>query len=403
MISFAQAHPELAPEWAEPEGGHLPDKVSYGSNKKVRWRGKCGHEWTATVKNRGNGSGCPFCSGNRVLKGFNDLATAFPELAAEWSRKNSPLSPADVAVKANRKVWWRCRSCGQEWQARIADRTDGHGCPVCVGEKLAEGINDLAAQHPELAAEWGSANDPLTPFMVSSKSRRNVWWRCRACGYEWKAIIDSRVKGRKCPACDGRTVKPGYNDLKTLHPDLSLEWDVSRNGGMLPESVRASSMRAAFWKDRFGHRFRAKVSDRINGSGCPVCRAREKRALKANALKYYAGKAGAEIRFGSEDEIGIELEAYFPQQRASVEYSDLGQDKGRRRRYENAKNWLCLKSGIKLFRILEPGVEEFDNCICITLSDDSHEALSQALQAVFDMAGMDADVDIMRDMQEISG
>lgn len=403
MISFAQVHPELVPEWVEPESGCSPDKISYGSNKKVIWRGKCGHEWTATVKNRGNGSGCPYCSGNRILKGFNDLATAFPDLAAEWSQKNHPLFPSDVAVKANRKVWWRCKRCGQEWQARIADRTDGHGCPFCAGEKLIEGINDLAAQHPYLAAEWGEANAPLTPLMVSSKSRRNVWWKCSICGYEWRAIINSRVKGQKCPACEDRRVKPGYNDLKTLYPDLSQEWDVSGNGGVQPESVRASSMQTVFWKDRFGHRFRAKISERIKGSGCPICRAMEKQALKANALKYYAGKAGAEIRFGSEDEIGIELETYFPKQRVSVEYSNLVQNKGCRRRYENAKNWLCLKSGIKLFRILTPGVEEFNNCICITLSDDSYEALSQALQAVFDMAGLQVDVNIMRDMQWISG
>lgn len=403
MISFAQAHPELVPEWAEPEGGGVPDKVSYGSNRKVRWRGKCGHEWTATVKNRGNGSGCPFCSGNRILHGFNDLATAFPELAAEWSQKNDPLAPSDVAVKANRKVWWRCRSCGQEWQAKIADRTDGHGCPVCAGERLTAGINDLATRHPDLAAEWGEANAPLKPSMVWPKSRQNVWWRCRICGYEWRAVINSRVKGQKCPACEDRAVKPGHNDLKTLYPLLAAQWDVSGNGGVLPETVRASSMQTVFWKDSFGHRFRAKISDRIMGSGCPVCRAGEEQALKTNAIKYYAQKAGAEVRFGSDSEIGIALEAYFPKQRAAVEYSGPAQDKGRRRRYENAKNWLCLKSGIKLFRILPPGAEEFDNCICITLSDGSHEALRQALQAVFDMAGLYVDVDIMRDMRGISG
>lgn len=403
MVSFAQAHPELVPEWAEPDGGCRPDQVSYGSNRKIRWRGRCGHEWSATVKNRGNGSGCPFCSGNQILIGFNDLASVFPELAAEWSERNHPLYPSAVTVKANKKVWWHCRNCGQDWEARIADRTEGHGCPVCAGGKLAEGVNDLAAQHPELAAEWGEANGPLKPSMVWSKSRQNVWWKCHICGYEWRAVIDSRVKGQGCPACADRAVKPGYNDLKTLYPKLAAEWDVLRNGGVLPETVRASSMQTVFWKDSSGHRFRAKISDRITGSGCPVCRAREEQKLKARALEYYAGKAGAEIRLGSDSEIGIGLETYFPGQRTAVEYFSPAQKKGRKRRYENAKNWLCLKSRIKLFRILPPGAEEFDNCICITLTDDSVESLSAAIQAIFNMIRLPVDVDIRRDIKKISG
>lgn len=60
----------------------LPKDVSYGSNKKVWWRGECGHEWQASPHSRTgkNSPGCPYCSGNRVLAGFNDLASRFPEI-----------------------------------------------------------------------------------------------------------------------------------------------------------------------------------------------------------------------------------------------------------------------------------------------------------------------------------
>ncbi len=108
MISFASAHPELLSEWDSANTDCQPEKISYGSNRKVSWIGKCGHVWTATIKNRSNGSGCPFCSGNRVLPGFNDLQSQYPELAKEWSKKNEELSPSEVTVKANRKVWWEC-------------------------------------------------------------------------------------------------------------------------------------------------------------------------------------------------------------------------------------------------------------------------------------------------------
>ena len=75
--------PELASEWSE-ENEIKPTEVSIGSHKKAMWKCKLGHEWIATVKSRTiNRTGCPYCSHNKVLAGFNDLATVLPEVAAE--------------------------------------------------------------------------------------------------------------------------------------------------------------------------------------------------------------------------------------------------------------------------------------------------------------------------------
>lgn len=400
MKSFAEAYPELMDEWS-PNNEYQPEDISYGSNKKIIWNGKCGHTWEATAKNRRNGSGCPFCSGNKALKGFNDLTTLFPALAEEWSELNHPLLPSLVTVKANRKVWWRCRNCGQHWQARIADRTDGHGCPVCAGEKLVQGINDLFTEHPDIAVEWSDRNEKA-PTQVWSKSRENVWWKCSACGHEWSAVINSRVKGQKCPACTDRVVRKGYNDLKTVCPTLAAEWDYGSNGDLLPENILASSMRVAFWKCGCGHRWRSKISDRRAGTGCPNCEAREDIFTRLKAIAYYADKAGEKVLFGNDDVIGIELEVYLPESKAAIQFSNLSHYTGVRKRYENAKNWLCLNSGIKFFRILAPDSEEFDNCICITLTDDTIDILSAAIQTVFDMIRLPVDVDVWRDMGEIS-
>ena len=49
--------PELALEWSEENISLKPSMVGIGSQKKVIWKGKCGHEWSASVKNRVKGSG----------------------------------------------------------------------------------------------------------------------------------------------------------------------------------------------------------------------------------------------------------------------------------------------------------------------------------------------------------
>lgn len=116
--------PGLASEWSK-KNEIKPTEVTVGSHKKVIWKCRLGHEWTASVKSRSiNGSGCPYCSHNKVLVGFNDLATVVPKVADEWSEKNEK-KPTEVTAFANRKAWWKCRDCDYEWNTLISTRSGG--------------------------------------------------------------------------------------------------------------------------------------------------------------------------------------------------------------------------------------------------------------------------------------
>ena len=60
--SLAEVHPELVSEWSEKNLLLTPDGITFGSNKKVWWKCKNGHEWQAIISNRTNkNQGCPFC------------------------------------------------------------------------------------------------------------------------------------------------------------------------------------------------------------------------------------------------------------------------------------------------------------------------------------------------------
>ena len=61
--SLAEVHPELVSEWSEKNLPLTPDDITFGSNKKVWWKGACDHEWETSVKARSNGEKCPICSG----------------------------------------------------------------------------------------------------------------------------------------------------------------------------------------------------------------------------------------------------------------------------------------------------------------------------------------------------
>ena len=118
-------HPALIKEWHPTKNDNCsPEQFMKGSHKKVWWICNKGHEWSAVIKSRASGVGCPYCANKKVLKGFNDLETTHPELAKEWDyEKNYPLKPEDVTIGSNKIVYWICPICKLSYPAKICNRT----------------------------------------------------------------------------------------------------------------------------------------------------------------------------------------------------------------------------------------------------------------------------------------
>ena len=122
----------LAEQWHPSKNGNITTKmVTANSGKKAWWLGRCGHEWQAVIGSRNKGNGCPYCANQKVLEGFNDLASKNFELSLEWHpTKNEELRPNNVIFTSNRKIWWRCKM-GHEWQDVVRNRYFGKKCPYC--------------------------------------------------------------------------------------------------------------------------------------------------------------------------------------------------------------------------------------------------------------------------------
>lgn len=342
---LATLKPELAQEWSE-KNEIKPTEVSVGSHKKVIWKCRLGHEWEASIKSRTiNGTGCPYCSHNKVLEGFNDLASQMPEVAAEWSEKNYPLLPTMVTPFANKKVWWKCGK-GHEWHTLISTRSGGSKCPYCSGITLLKGFNDFATTQPQLAEEWSDRNLPLMPDMINEKSRKNVWWKCRECGNEWKSVVYARIKGTTCLVCADRAVLPGYNDLATTDAYLLDEWDYEKNKDITPTAVSRNSMKSVWWKCSLGHSWKAKIYERtVEEKGCSVCEQEYRSVFPQLAVSYYAGSKGLQVRLNTDTEIGLPLETYIVNEGLAIESKNLSEEK------ERLKAYICRKQGIKLLKL----------------------------------------------------
>lgn len=273
---LASQYPELVNEWHPAKNLPLtPEQVLPGSEKKVWWRCSQGHEWQAEIRSRVSGCGCPVCTNRVVVPGANDLASRFPDLAAEWdTAANGTLTPQDVTFGAKRKVWWRCAK-GHTWRVSVQSRTlDGTGCPVCAGRVIVPGENDMASRFPALAQEWHpEENGPLRPSQVAPSSRRRVWWLCPL-GHTYATTVEARTgKGSGCPYCAGKKVLAGFNDLETTQPLIAAQWHPTLNGSLTPQMVTAGSHKRAWWVCPEGHIWKAVIYSRAGPQkrGCPVC------------------------------------------------------------------------------------------------------------------------------------
>lgn len=268
---LATVSPLLAAQWDEIKNGSLcPRDVAGGTAKKAWWRCANGHSWQAAVSSRLAGKGCPYCSGRKVMPGFNDLATAAPALALQWDyERNGSLRPEDVTGMSRRSVWW-AGSCGHSWKAKVSNRRNGCGCPYCCGKKVLEGFNDAQSRCPELMDEWDFEKNTLLPSEITAGSQHDIWWRCRR-GHSWKAKLAGRRRGNGCPYCGNRKVWRGENDLASVHPELLPEWDHGKNAGITPETVTYRSRKKVWWKCGKGHSWRTEIYHRSAGTGCPVC------------------------------------------------------------------------------------------------------------------------------------
>jgi G:T-mismatch repair DNA endonuclease (very short patch repair protein) len=199
------------------------------------------------------------------------------ELISQWHpTKNGNRSPLEKTI-VSRVTWW-LGTCGHEWDTTIFSRLRGYGCPICSGRRVLIGFNDLASDNPELAKEWHpTKNGDLTPFMITAHSgRKDIWWQCKVGdGHEWISRITDRNKedGDGCPVCSGRKILSGFNDLRTLNPELAAEWHPTMNSPLTPDTISPCTHESAFWLGKIcGHTWPAQVKSRhLNGNGCQIC------------------------------------------------------------------------------------------------------------------------------------
>ena len=239
--------PDIAKEWHPHKNGNLKaSDVPCNYSKKVWWflemvdekNGKVYQfEWENSPNNRMKGEKCPYLSGKKIYSGFNDFASMYPNLAKEWHPTlNGNLKPSDFTQMSGRKVWWLLNYYDERtqkhfefvWEASIANRVKGRGCPYLENRKVWAGFNDLATLRPDIAQEWHLSKNKISPTDVVCGSTKKAFWICTE-GHTWQATIyDRTTKNTGCPYCTGSNLeKFTYKILKDNNFEFIAEKKVN--------------------------------------------------------------------------------------------------------------------------------------------------------------------------------
>lgn len=393
-----------------------PSQISFGSEKKMKWVCENNHTWEASPNKmtQRQTTGCPYCSNQKVWSGFNDLASKFPDIAKEWNyEKNNKLKPDEVTSHSNKKVWWKCDK-GHDFQMKISDRTSkrNRNCPYCANRRVLKGFNDLSSVCPEVAKEWHpTKNGKIKPDQILSSNSKKYWWKCDK-GHEYQAVLNNRVSNGKrkngCPYCAGRKVLKGFNDIATVRPEIVEEWDVEKNGGVLPSQVLAGTHSKYWWRCPVGHEYQASPENRTKArkTNCPICAKQSQTSFPEQAIFFYIKKIfpDAKNRYMYE---GKEVDIFIPSMKVGIEYDGRFFHTEETQERDNSKDRFFKEFGIRLIRVKEYVGnigEEKKDLIWINERKKQDSNIKYALKRIFELLELkdyQIDLDINRDRIEI--
>ena len=142
---LASQAPELMKEWSSRNTGD-PAKIFRTAKTRYLWIcPNCHGEYAAPLVERYEGDdSCPYCKGAKVLRGFNDIATMFPdEIKSNWCEAENALIgvlASNHLKNSSVKAWWKCPDCGRKYYQTIKAHMNflhrhQKSCPYCKGRR----------------------------------------------------------------------------------------------------------------------------------------------------------------------------------------------------------------------------------------------------------------------------
>lgn len=202
QTDLATLRPDLIESYDFSKNSLRPEALTIKSNKIVWWKCELNHQWEKSVNKRTEGYGCPYCSFQKILQGYNDLETLYPLIANEWDQDKNKILPSEIFGGTNKKYWWKCKHNHSYFESAAKRTRLNRGCPYCSGQRRVIGINDVVTTHPHILKQiHKTKNNHVNIEDYGYGSNKILWWQCEK-GHEWESSIKNRLNSLTiCPQC----------------------------------------------------------------------------------------------------------------------------------------------------------------------------------------------------------
>ena len=274
---------------------------------------------------------CTSVNGKSLLDWCNENGERGGLLLSEYSSKNGQLAEK-IAAGSNKKVYWKCSTCGFEWEIPVRYRTQRYtDCPSCAGKVL--GTNNFyiwCQEHGEygkkLLEEYSTKNEKR-PDEVAPKTDYKAKWECSTCGFEWEAQIQNRTRNYNgCPSCAGRVLETNNLYLWCMNNGergQRIMREYSLRNGLTLKEITPMAHEKIWWKcSTCKHEWKATVGSRTSlGCDCPKCD-KSKTSYGEQILYYILQRELKEHKVLNRAKVeGYEVDVLVPDLKFGIEYS----------------------------------------------------------------------------------
>lgn len=195
---------------------------------KVWWKcTDCGEEFFKKINQmlrQSSGNGCGFCYGRTPGK-FNNLLVLHPDIAKEWHPTLNALTPEQVVPGSNKKFWWKCSVCTEEYMSIVGNRTNKNAptaCPYCAGKKIGKFNNFEYLHKNDLLKDWNYSLNTDKPSEITCGTNKKYWWNCSHEHPPYQTQIKERKRGSSCPRCYRSKSKKEIDWLNLLNINIDF-------------------------------------------------------------------------------------------------------------------------------------------------------------------------------------
>ncbi|TLU65079.1 hypothetical protein FE810_09130 [Thalassotalea litorea] len=293
-------HPHLAKEWHPIKNELTTNDVTYGSGKKVWWLCPHRHEYQATILHRAHGTECPKCNDGRQTS-FAEQATYFyikklyPDALNRYTADFLERMELDIYIPS---IKLAIEYDGEAWHKKYTRKREERKYQICKQQgikliRLREKMPEFPSNIADRMFGMDRLYEPKNLEEVLDELLRHINYSST---WLLRCPVDIDIE-RDRPEILQYKTDLKTKSLKYLYPEIAKEWHPTKNGKQQPEHFQRGTDFKAWWEcSNCRNVYKASISKRTSGTGCPLCGIEKATRAKCKAVNMVDPDSGKVLR-----------------------------------------------------------------------------------------------------------